>query len=69
MDDAFSGLEIAILSVTCDNGLAGAVPVLLARVALSVSGRVIYARIPLAVTTLAMLMTRITVIFALKKIL
>jgi len=49
--------------------LAGAVPVLLARVALSVSGRVIYARIPLAVTTLAMLMTRITVIFALKKIL
>lgn len=69
MDDAFSGLGIAILSVTCDNGLAAAVPALRSGDALSVSGWGTCARIPLAVTTLAMLMTRITVIFALKKIL
>jgi hypothetical protein len=62
-------LGIAIISVTCDNGCAAAVPALLSRDALSVSGGVICARIPLAVTTLAMLMTRFIVIFALKKML
>ena len=69
MDDAFSGLGIAILSVTCDNGMSAAVPALLSRDALSVSGWVILALIPLAVTALAMLMARITVISALKKML
>lgn len=69
MDDAFSGLGIAILSVTLDNGFVAAVPALLSRDALSVSGWGIRTRIPLAVTTLAMLMTRFTVISALKKIL
>lgn len=69
MDDAFSGLGIAILSVTLDNGFVAAVPALLSRDALSVSGWGIRARIPLAVTALAMLMARITVISALKKML
>ncbi len=44
-------------------------PALLSRDTLSVSGGVIRTRIPLAVTALAMLMTRFTVIFALKKML
>jgi len=62
----FRPLGIAILSVTCDDGGAAA---LLSRDALSVSGWGIRTRIPLAVTALAMLMTRFTVISALKKIL
>ncbi len=69
MDDAFSELGIAIARVTFDKGFAAAVPGLLSGVALSVSGWVICTRIPLAVTTLAMLKTRFTVISALKKIL
>lgn len=69
MDDAFLELRIAIARVTCDDGGATAVPALLSRDTLSVSGGVIRTRIPLAVTALAMLMTRFTVIFALKKML
>lgn len=59
----------AITLVTLDNGFVAAVPALLSRDALSVSGWVILALIPLAVTALAMLMARITVISALKKML
>jgi cell division transport system permease protein len=59
----------AITIVTLDNGFVAAQPGLLSGDALSVSGWVILALIPLAVTALAMLMARFTVISALKKML
>lgn len=59
----------AIILVTLNNGFVAAQPGLLSGVAFPLSGWIILALIPLAVTALAMLMARLTVISALKKIL
>jgi hypothetical protein len=59
----------AITGVTPHDGSVAAMPALLSDDGVSVSGRVNCGRIPLAVTALAMLMARFTVISALKKML
>jgi cell division transport system permease protein len=59
----------AAVLVTVNNGLAAAEPGFLSGAAFPVSGWAILALIPLAVTALAMLMARVTVISALKKML
>ena len=69
MDDAFFGSAAAITSVTRHEGFVAAVPALHPSLALSVARWGIRTRIPLAVTSLAMLMICFTVISVLKKIL
>lgn len=59
----------AFVLVVLNNGFAAAEPGLFSGVAFPLSGWIILALIPLAVTALAMLMARFTVISALKKML